>query len=58
MKGFSSIKAMYTDSEVFQYFKQQFPRISEAELKQNKFVGHKSKVLIRDNAFDLALNDS
>ena len=54
MKNF--VKAFGKNLEAFHYLKAQFPKISDAKLKERIFVGPQIRKLLNDNIFHKRLN--
>ena len=55
MKNF--VKAMNQKEAVFTYLREKFPRLSEAKVKEGIFVGPQIRYLIKDEYFDMLLQD-
>ena len=54
MKNF--VKAMDKDGEGFAYLRSQFPKLSDAKVKEGIFIGPQIRRLLHDN-FQRKLND-
>ena len=50
MKNF--VKAMNQEEAAFTYLRETFPRLSEAKLKVDMFIGSQIRELIKDEFFD------
>jgi len=48
----TSVKAMNQEEPAFTYLRQKFPRLSEAKLKEDIFIGPQIRDLIKDEYFD------
>jgi len=53
MKNF--VKAMNQEEAAFTYLRETFPRLSEAKLKEDIFMGPQVRELIKDEFFDSLL---
>jgi len=56
MKNF--VKAMNQEEAAFTYLREKFPRLSEAKLKEDIFIGPQIRDLIKDEYFDKLLQVS
>ena len=55
MKNF--VKALNADGEGFGYLKQEFPKITEAKLKEGIFVGPQIRKMMKDEVSPSKLSD-
>ena len=53
MKNF--VKSLNKDREAFQYLRQTFPRLSDAEIKEGNFLGPQIRKIVKNSTFDQIL---
>jgi len=56
MKQF--VKALKKEGECYQYLQQQFPKLSEAKIKEGVFDGSQIRKMLRDDSFIEHINDT
>ena len=56
MKNF--VKGMDTTGRWFEYFRNKFPNVSEAKIKEGIFIGPQIKELMQEKQFDEGLNET
>jgi len=52
------VKALKKEGECYQYLQQQFPKLSEAKLKEGVFEGSQIRKMLRGDSFIEHMNDT